>query len=240
MNPPSELPPTYDEEFRKKEPNKVYANKIYINNINIMNECGLKWISLNWTDGYIKYPGMIKINVIKDESSLLHAVMTSIYDVYKNNKINKCKFIQELRNNLAYKLKSYIDTNNQSSIYYDTLSGGILGSISKIKPDVSLENMIKTLVSNDNIGIIYNEFISNIFNINIYIIDYDKKDLYMTGLNKNYLYKIRSSIVVLISDGYYDLVGLISNEHKIKTKFNINHPFIIMINKRMRELSKKN
>lgn len=172
------------------------------------------------------YPGLVIIDVPADGSCFFHALILSIYKPYQLNKINKWKFVREFRKNLAYKL---IED-------YDKLSNGKLKELSKEMPEVSLSAMIQELDSSKAISNIYNEFISDLLNRDIYLLDYQKKDVYMTGSDLNLLYKGRKSTVLVINGNHYQLVGIKKSDGSIKVGFDHDHPFILKIQKRIKEL----
>ena len=101
--------------------------------------------------------------------------------------------------------------------------------------------MQKELNSDFSVDNVYNEFISNQINKDIYILDMVKQDVYMTGDDDEILYKTRPSIVILYlsgkykSSGHYELIGLNENGY-IKTLFDSDHDFIQNIRARMYEL----
>ena len=144
--------------------------------------------------------------------------------------------IQNLRKDLSIKLGSKIDpTDPDSPTYYDTLSRGELPNISKEIPRYSLANMQKELASNRPVDNVYNEFISNCLNKDIYILDGVKRDVYITGNDDEILYKNRESIVILYLPGHYELIGII-DDNNIHTLFDPEDDFIQRIKTRMQQL----
>ena len=109
-------------------------------------------------------------------------------------------------------------------------------SFGEIVPQYSLNSMKDELASDRPVDNAYNEFISNILNKDIYILDVMKKDIYVTGKDLDILYKGRESIVLLYIPGHYELVGIRNNNNDIKTLFDSDHPFIQSIQTRMMEL----
>ena len=182
---------------------------------------------LNWPqNGNFTYPGLVIIDVPGDGSCFFHALILSIYKPYQLNKINKGKFVREFRKNLAYQLVED----------YDKLANGKLRELSKEMPEISLDVMMKELDSSKPISNIYNEFISDLLNRDIYLLDYQKKDVYLTGSDLNILYKERKSTVLVINKNHYQLVGIIKENGSIKVGFKPDHPFILSIQNRIKEL----
>ena len=199
---------------------------------------------LKWDEHFKDYK-LLRLRVPTDGSCYFHALAKAYFKPYITGKIDdetfdRKSFIRNLRKDLAKKLGSNIDPkDHRSKTYYDTLSNGELKKIAKSLPEYSLENMQKELSSSTtSISNIYNEFISNELNIDIYILDALKKDVYMTGTEDKLLYKNRKSIVILYMPGHYELVGYSPSQDYVETYFEPTHPFIKHIQNRMNQLRK--
>jgi hypothetical protein len=195
-------------------------------------------VKLNWKKSFM-YDNMVKINTPADGSCFFHAIAYACFIPYKTEKIdgialNKSEFIKTLRKRLAEELSTKIDDN---TTHYDSLSRGQLGVFSEGVEKYSLENMKKELKSNGPVDNVYNEFISNILNKDIYILSSQTQDVYVTGNDFDILYKGRESIVLLFSPGHYDLIGL-QEKDGIVTSFSPDHEFILAIRKRYLDLLK--
>lgn len=203
---------------------------------------------LNWS-GDFRFEGMIRIFVPKDGSCFFHALASAYLKPYIIGKIgdkhlNRSRFIRQLRSDLAKKLGSRVNPlDPDSPTHYETLSNGELPKIAETLPEYSLENMQRELDSVSWISNIYNEFISDELNFDIYILDGEKQDVYMTGTEDRLLYKNRHSIVILYLPGHYELVGVVGNESRsqsrsdyVSTVFEPTSPFITAIRDRMNQL----
>jgi len=186
----------------------------------------LDWSGLS--DFY--YPNMVKKKEIGDGSCFFHSIADSFYTPYKLGKVNRIEFVKKLRHQLAMLLQA---KNENGKIWYDSLSRGKLKEYSQGMPDFTLENMVKLLDSNQPIDNRFNEFVSSVFDKNIFIIDNKTKDVYITGKDNDILYKSRDSIVLIwYNSNHYDLVGVIE-DNKLRTLFPYNHDFIGKIKERL-------
>jgi hypothetical protein len=182
---------------------------------------------------------MVRFCVERDGSCCFHALAKAYFKPYilgrtEEGIFDRRKFVRDLRKELAKTLGAKINPEDENSpTYYSQLANGELENISRELPEYSLENMQKELSDMTNpISNIYNEFISDQLNLDIYILDANKKDVYMTGTDDKLLYKGRKSVVLLYLPGHYELIG-ISKDNKIETYFSPDSPFILRIRERM-------
>lgn len=196
--------------------------------------------NLDWDEPF-GYPDLVRIRTEPDGSCFFNAIAKSYFKPYITGKIdgkpfNRKDFIKKLRKDLSIKLGTRTDPSNpRSPTHYEVLSRGQLQEFSKSVPVYTLENMQKELDSNRSVDNVYNEFISDQLDKDIYILDMVKRDVYITGYDDEILYKNRPSIVLLYLPGHYELVGL-DNDGVVKTLFNPDHDLIRTIRARMREL----
>jgi len=199
--------------------------------------------NLLWT-GPISYPYMVRMGVPPDGSCFFHAILLAFYKQYQNQSedgvpISRSKLVKDFRHDLSLRLGENIDLVDPSSpIVYDTLSRGTLRDFSKDMQEYSLSSMQKELDSDSPIDNAYHEFISNEVRKDIYILDNEKQDVYITGSDLDILYKGRPSIVLLYIPGHFELVGIRNSDGSISTYFDSEHPFIQRLNERLHELAK--
>lgn len=164
------------------------------------------------------------IKTIGDGNCFFHCILqaTSIEysDSDRNHKVN---LVKELRDALADILQEE----------YPNLSRGELKELSKSVPEYSLNHMTNELRSSKHVNHLYNELIGNHLGIDIYIIDAEKSDVYIT-CDEDYLLKNRPSLVLYWTGNHYDLIS-----HKEADLFQWDHEFIIAIRKRIREIKEK-
>jgi hypothetical protein len=173
----------------------------------------------------IPYPNLKIIKTIGNGDCLFHSILSATNEEYLNSN-DKVKEGQKFRAYLAEKL----------TLLYPKLSRGELQTLSLAVPEYTLENMQKTLKSYNSVGHLFNELISEILSIDIYIIDKKKSDVYITG-DEEILHKNRPSIVVYYTGNHYELIG-VNEKNGIVDFFQYDHPFIILIKNRIRELKK--
>ena len=192
---------------------------------------------------------VIRIRTEMDGSCFFHSIAKSYFKPYITGKVdhkslNRRNFIRRLREDLSKMLGARIDPQDSNSkTHYEILANGTLPEIAKEMTEYSLENMQKELDSSNSISNIYNEFISDQLDIDIYILDGEKKDVYMTGTDDNLLYKKRKSVVILyipgkVGSGHYELVGLMHPDNYVETYFEHNDDIIKKIRSRMNKLRK--
>lgn len=197
--------------------------------------------NLKW-DGVFEGLNMIRIRTPTDGSCYFHSLAKAFFKPYIMGKIDdqpfdRKQFIKNLRKDLSKKLALKVNLEDpHSKTYYETLSKGELNKISADMPEYSLESMQKELNSSSAISHIYNEFISDQLDLDIYILDSENKDVYMTGTEDYLLYKNRRSVVLLYIPGHFELVGILHSNKNIETLFYPNSEIIKKIRKRMKEL----
>lgn len=156
-----------------------------------------------------------KIGAIGDGSCMFHAILQCFNKTYINSSTEqKINIVMQLRQDLS----NILDEKIGEDICYNQLSRGELKEIAKYVPEVSLKNMKRSLSSREWGDVRFLELLSNILNLNIFIVFDKTKDLYNLGDEKIYI-KDRDSIIIYNnSNVHFDSVGLVSNG-KIRTLF---------------------
>ena len=171
------------------------------------------------------YDGLIKKREIDDGSCFFHCIVDSFYKPYQLGEIDKKEYITTLRKDFANALTTDI---------YEKLSRGQLREFSKKVPGYSLTDFKTILDSRQFVDNRFNEYISNVINKDIYIIDYENKNVYITGKDDDILYKNRDSIVMVwINKNHFDLAGVLQGK-KLTTLFKYDHPFIQTIKQNLK------
>lgn len=191
--------------------------------------------NLQW-DRNFKYDQMVRLYTIGDGSCFFHAVVKAYFIPYKLGYLNEQPldrgvFIRNLRRDLARTLR-------EDPEVYKNLSRGQLENMSKTLDQFKLDEMIKVLDSDMPVDNLFNEFVSNVIDKDIYLLDLEKEDVYITGDDTDILHKGRDSIVILTMPGHYELVGVERNG-VIQTLFSHKDDFIVYIRERLLQLIPK-
>lgn len=196
----------------------------------------------------LRYDLAMKLNTVNMEVNPSQALTpdTPLDETFRLNRVKESDTVLTGQKS-PYGSQDSIDTGTKNNfidengklLYYDTLSKGSLREFSAAYPKYKLENLQKELLSNNSVDIIYHEYISNLLNKDIYILDAIQKDVYILPDPELY-FKGRDSIVLLWSLDHYDLVGLEdsrgsnnSSGRNVKTYFSANSSFIKYIRNRI-------
>ena len=177
---------------------------------------------LSWKGGFEDY-SLILIKVPPDGHCLFHALCLSFFKPYKENANERKSIVEDLRLELS---------ENLDEVYED-LHNGNIKEFSMYVNDYKLPFMKKQLAGSGFIGYGYLEYISNMMNVDIYILSGDEEDIYVS--DEKSFDKQRQSVILHYQHHHYDLVGLYENK-KITTIFCPRHEFIRMLRKRYRLL----
>jgi hypothetical protein len=191
-----------------------------------------RYLLLSWGGGFESWP-LYRISTIGDGSCLFHALANAFILPYRTEKLNSKKIsrkeiVTNLRHNLASRLKDQVPGSPDGRRYYDELHNGYTGLFSQIVPEFRLDYMMTQLNSSAYIGYGYMEYIGNVLNKDIYILDALHQGLYRT-ITDEYQYTIkgnRNSVVIYWNGGHYELIGLKDNQGKMVTHFSPDHSFI--------------
>jgi hypothetical protein len=193
----------------------------------------LRCTKLNWS----LYPDISEVEVSGDGSCWFHAISMAMFKPYQkeedeNGEYSRRDHVVGLRAELSRKLATI---NHRTGLtYYNSLSRGGLGDFSKNVPEYSLQNMQKQLLSDDWVDNVYNEYISEVLCIDLYVLNEDTKDVMIMGDDSEILYKTRNSVVLIYkpSCGHYNLVGIDQKDH-VQTYFLPDNEFIKIVLGRM-------
>jgi len=171
------------------------------------------------------FPKLVKIHSIGDGNCFFHSILQCVDKEYKgSSNLEKKNLVLKFKEDLKEILKKE----------YHNLSRQNLEEFSKNIPQYNLENMLKVLSHNIPVGNEFNELISNYLNIDIYLLDFQKQKRYILG-DDDLLIKNRKSIVLLVSPGHYDSLGLELHENEtgstVRTLFDPTDDLILKLKK---------
>lgn len=190
-------------------------------------------------NGPFKFPGLCVLHVLGDGSCLIHAVLLAYNQDYRIERqgsrfVSRQDQAVQFRHQLAHYLSMPSDPLQPGSpSQYLLLGRGNLPQVSIKFPQYTLDNMKKTLTTQESLDYMYFEPISDYINKDIYVLDNQKQDVYITGEEDLYQ-KGRESIIILFTGNHYDLVGLSDDRGVIQTLFAPDHPLIEAIKRRQR------
>lgn len=180
---------------------------------------------LSWSGQWEAWP-LVKVETPGDGSCLFHAICNAFFTPYHemklgSSKMSRSQIVRSFRKELAEKLAEKIP--DKDITFYEALNDGNTKKFSGEVPEFKLERMQVELAGRGPIGYGYLGFVSDVIKRDIYILDGDRKDIYVTdevSARGN-----RNSIVLLYQNGHYELVG-IKTETGIGTYFAPTHSFI--------------
>lgn len=172
----------------------------------------------------IRPPSNSKLSRIRTPvlGSYYHAILNAFSPFYRNCKNDRSELVTTLRAELAEKLV----TGEPKP--YDTLYEGNLAALAKRDKRWSAETLQQEIRTGSGLNPVIHELISNIFDIDIYIIDLNREKL--VAFNKaELLYRKRTSIVLFTVEGHYEPCSLSSEDGTPYTYFKHDHPFILTL-----------
>lgn len=199
---------------------------------------------LDWGGAKFDYKNMFRKRVIGDGSCYFHSIIDSYFIPARTGwlhgkNFDRYQFIASFRRDLSNILDKP-RPGYKGKTYYETLSRGQLGSLSKsiVSSDVvvSLSGMKKDLLSGNPVNYIYHELVSDVLELDIYILSMKTRDVYIVDSDFELYYKNRKSIVLLYVPGHFEVVGIERNG-ELMTYFGPDDPFIKTIQARIIQIN---
>lgn len=181
-------------------------------------------ISEEYKDFKLGNYNLVRIRTPIGPSSIFHAIVKSYNINYY--KVDSIKLIENMRTDLSNNLDNLTNYNNNSSLdFYSELNDENTNNI-------KIDTMKKALIDGVLNDLIYIKYISDQLNKNIYLIDGSKGNgkLNIILNSKNNRYINRDTIILLIINNHYELIGYKENDI-IRTYFNLEHKLIQYINR---------
>jgi len=202
---------------------------------------GNYYAEINWKNGFENWP-LVRFSTPMDGNCLFHAICNSFFSSYHDEKLNdqtvtRDKIVAAMRKELSETLSKPISDESNSPRHYDILNGGNTSAFSEAVPEFKLKYMQKQLDSNTSIGYGYMEFIGNVLNKDIYILEAIRHDIYITDELPYTIRGNRSSIVLYYMNGHYELVGIHNQNNTFDTHFSPEHTFIRFLYDRVKSIT---
>lgn len=188
---------------------------------------------IRWSNGFEQW-NLVRFGTPMDGSCLFHAIVNGFFIPYhkeeiRGKKLSRREIIRKMRDELADKLDE-IDPENGKKTYYQTINGGNTQEFAKSVQEFTIENMKRVLKSNEFIGYGYIELIGRCINVDIYILEEKRQDIYKSDENWT---GGRPSVIVYYHDfGHYELVALEHEDGTYTTFFSPDHSLIQFLKSR--------
>ena len=191
---------------------------------------GNYYAELTWDQGFEQW-NLVRFNTPADGNCLFHAIANSSFTNYweekaKDKFMSRKDIVVNLRKELAHKLAEPLNNDLEAPTHYQILNGGNMTEFAKAVEEYKLSEMQAQLNSNNSIGYGYLEFLGNAFNLDIYILEGARRDIYMNNESQYSIKGDRDSIVLYYISEHYELVGIQTAKNKFDTCFAPNHSLI--------------
>lgn len=180
--------------------------------------------------GPFSYPKLYrwKTNI---EGSIIHAILNASWKPYQSGifegkALDRIQFVRELREQLADRLGQPVNGPN-SSTYYQLLLRGNIAEEARQRPELSVERMKVVLRTENFLGEIFLEYLSNYFDLDIYIIDLKSMEIMLSRIEDSLLFtRTRNSIILGFINNHYELISVKTGEKDYPALFTPTAPII--------------
>lgn len=189
------------------------------------------YADIKWDDGFEQWD-LVRFATPGDGNCLFHALANSFYQPYRTETIRgkhvpRNKIISLFRKELSEKLSKPISSDTNAPTFYETLNNKNTLVFSKDVPEFTLDYMKNQLNSTNSIGYGYIEYIGNVLNKDIYILEASRKNIYKTDEPKLSIKGNRPSVILYyINDNHYELLGIKNDDGTFSTHFSPEHKFV--------------
>ena len=180
-----------------------------------------------WGNGYKEwYP--ITIDTPADGNCLFHAILNATSMSYRlgmihNKEIPRSNIVEAARIDLSAKLNTKPEGSEKT--YYERLYDGHIKEFANHVPEFALQAMQSMLKPGNAIGYGYLGYLSDVFDIDIYILDGSTNDIYISDELPFHCKGTRDSVVLRYINSHYELVGLLK-EQEIVSYFSHDNLFL--------------
>jgi hypothetical protein len=190
---------------------------------------GSYYAHIMW-DGPFQQWELVRIATPMDGNCLFHAISNSYFEPYHTEKLGETQVERnKIVSTLRQELSELLDQQ------YESLSGGNMVEFSQSVSEFALEDMKKQLASTKSIGYGYMEFIGNVLNKDIYILEAARRDLYITNELPYTIKGNRNSIILYYMNDHYELVA-VKRGNEFDTYFEPTHSLIRFLYGRVLEI----
>jgi hypothetical protein len=196
------------------------------------------FVPILWQNGFEDW-NLARFETPGDGNCLFHALLNSFFIPYITGKLQETEVTPELLvKAFRKKLSEKLDTprSDGGPTYYQALAGGELAKQAIHVREYELPNMQKLLNSDAWIGYGYMEYIGDICNKDIYILEGHRHDLYVSDELRFCIKGNRNSIVLYYCNSHYEPVGILDENNKFQTLFSPNHSFIRFLKRRVDDI----
>jgi hypothetical protein len=188
------------------------------------------------------YSGLFRIATIGEGSCLIHAILKAFYPAYQENSsiAFRLSLVEKVRRDLAV-LLGYANPLYPEYTYWETLSHGYFprmlmlelqneALVAEMEIDYSFRGLQRLLNSHQPLGDEMFSFISELFNLDLYILRATVVDLYI-HLTTHLIGRDRDAIVI-IGNGYHYETVAIETSSGLRTRFPSSHSLIESLNEK--------
>jgi len=176
---------------------------------------------LSWENGFENWK-LVRIYTPPDGSCLFHALFNSFYKPYGDQCLNS-NFISSdnIVKCFRHELSIFLDK------YYYTINNGNIAHYSEYVPEFTIDNMKKILDSHEYVGYGYIGLLSEVLDKDIYILNGDTQNLYISDELTLNIKGNRPSIVLYYQFSHYELIAICDNDYiDFKTHLSPSNSFI--------------
>jgi len=189
----------------------------------------------------ITIPGLVKISSPGDGSCLFHSVLRAFNREYNESPSeHRRALVRRVRDGLSEALTQINPLTKLT--YYESMAHGHIASLGDTLADYSIVGLQRALRADISVGSEFMPLLAQLFEIDIYVIDMQHKDLYMFGVDDSEFHQDRRSIILAYTqikeDGHYDVIGLNVSD-TIYTLFDPQNFLIRALNARAAQLKRR-
>lgn len=164
-----------------------------------------------------------------DGNCFFHSVLMAFskdyrFEVVGGVKVSRYNIVTQFKDELAQLLDKPISKGGPT--WYKYLSRGSLEDFSKKVVGYDMKSLQNMLRSSQSVGQEFHEYVSDVLDKDIYIIQGNINKLYNVG-DFELLYRDRPSILLYYKNGHYDLLGRQDSNGDIQTLFDPSDDIIL-------------